>query len=289
MDTHLKNILLFPLNVLYKFSPKIVLKLLFKLKQGYNLDLNNPTTFNEKLQWIKINDKNPLMPKCVDKYMVREYVEKMGCKNILNDLYWYGFNPKDIPFDNLPNKFVIKVTHGSTYNIIVTDKSKINKKEIIKKCKKWLKEKFLPCYGEWFYGIEKPRIIIEKYLEDNEIKGELIDYKVFCFNGEPKLIDVHKGRFNNHKRNIYDINWNFYKDVYFKYDHFKEIDKPKELDEIIKYSKILSSKFKHVRVDFFIVNGKVYFGELTFTNGAGFDKIKPYSFDKKMGEWLKLK
>jgi len=277
-----------PFNILYKISPKLELKLLFRIKQGYKLNIKNPQTFNEKLQWIKLYDKNPLMPQCVDKYKVREYVKSVGCEEILNELYWEGFNPEDIPFDTLPKRFVIKVTHGSTYNIIVTDKDKLDKQDAINKCKIWIKEKFLPCYGEWFYGIEKPRVIVEKYLEDEKVKGELLDYKVFCFNGQPKLIDVHCGRFDNHRRNVYDLEWNFLEDVYFKYEHFEGIEKPKELAKLLEYAKKLSSNFNHARVDFFIVNGKIYFGELTFTNGAGLDRIKPYEFDKKMGNWLKL-
>ena len=159
MKTDTKNVLLAPFNLLYKISPELELKLLFRIKQGYRLNLKNPTTYNEKIQWIKLYDKNPLMPKCVDKYMVREYIEKIGCENILNDILWNGFNPDDIPFEKLPNKFVVKVTHGSTFNIICTDKTKLEIEDSKKKLKKWLKEKFIPCYGEWFYGIEKPRII----------------------------------------------------------------------------------------------------------------------------------
>ena len=107
MDTLKKRIILTPFNILYKISPKLELKLLFRIKQGYKLNLKNPKTFNEKLQWIKLYDKNPLMPKCVDKYTVREYVKNMGCEDILNELLWEGFNPEEIPFDILPDKFVI--------------------------------------------------------------------------------------------------------------------------------------------------------------------------------------
>ena len=156
MDTIKKRIILTPLNILYKISPKLELELLFWMKQGYRLNLKNPKTFNEKIQWIKLYDKNHLMPKCVDKYTVREYVKSKGCGDILNELLWEGFNPEDIPFDKLPNRFVIKVTHGSTFNIICKNKKKLNIPEAKEKLSKWLKEKFIPCYGEWFYGIEKP-------------------------------------------------------------------------------------------------------------------------------------
>ncbi len=288
MNTLSKNIILFPLNLMYKISPKFVLKLLFRFKQGYKLNLSNPKSYNEKLQWIKLNYKNEWMPKCCDKFEVREYIKYKNCSELLNDLLWEGFDPNDIPYDKLPEKFVIKVTHGSTFNIIVKDKNTIDKKKITKSLKKWLRVKFIPCYGEWFYGKVKPRIIVEKYLE-NEKFGELLDFKVFCFNGKAKLIDVHSGRFSEHKRNVYDINWNLLKDVYFKYDHFEGVDKPEVLDDLIKYAEILSSDFLHARVDFFIVDSKIIFGEITFTNGAGFDKIRPIEFDYEMGSYLDLK
>ena len=288
MDTHKKNLIMMPFNILYKISPKLELKLLFRIKQGYNLNLENPKTFNEKIQWIKLYDKNPLMPKCVDKYTVREYVESKGCKEILNDLYWEGFNPKEIPFDELPEKFVIKVTHGSTFNIICTDKSKINKEECIKKLELWLKEKFLPCYGEWFYGIEKPRIIIEKYIES---ENGLKDYKVFCFNGEPKYIGVYSDRDSGKtKQELYDIQWNEISEQTGTFEkQTNKTPKPNKIQELLDYAKVLSKDFKHARVDFFIENDKIYFGEITFTSGAGFDRFSSKKFDEEMGDYLSIK
>ena len=287
MDTHKKNIIMLPFNILYKINPKLELKILFRLKQGYKLNLNDPKTYNEKIQWIKLHDRNPLMPKCVDKYTVREYVESKGCKKILNELIWEGFNPGDIPYDKLPNKFVIKVTHGSTYNIICKDKSKLNINECNAKLKKWLKEKFLPCYGEWFYGIEKPRIIIEKYIES---KNGLKDYKVFCFNGEPKYIGVYSDRDSGKtKQELYDTKWN---EIGEQTGQFEEqtnkTEKPCHLKSLLEYAKVLSGDFNHVRVDFFIEDEKIYFGELTFTSGAGFDKFSSIELDKEMGKMLNL-
>ena len=153
MDNLKKNVILTPFNILYKFSPKLTLEILFRLKLGYPLNLDDPQTYNAKLQWIKLYDHNPLMPKCCDKYAVREYIESKGYGNLLNKLICQGFDPAQIPFDELPDRFVIKVTHGSTFNIICTDKSKLDREDVIKKCRKWLKAKFLPCYGEWSYGI----------------------------------------------------------------------------------------------------------------------------------------
>lgn len=288
MDNITKNILLSPFNLLYRVSPKLCLKILFKLKTGKRLDLKNPVTYNEKLQWIKLYDKNKLMPKCCDKYAVRQYVETKGCGEILNDLIWEGGNPDNIPFDNLPDQFVIKVTHGSTFNIICTNKESLNKDKIISNLKKWLKADFLKCYGEWFYGIEEPRIIIEKYLKNEE--GPLYDYKFFCFHGEPKLVYVDTWRDNKHSINAYDTSFNLLPDVKLGYDNDlkAKIEKPENFEEMLEYSKILSKDFMHVRVDFYSVNGKTIFGELTFTKSAGFGKITPASFEKKMGSWIQL-
>lgn len=287
MDTVKKRIMLTPFNLLYKISPELELKILFRIKQGYKLNLKNPKTFNEKIQWIKLYDKNPLMPKCVDKYTVREYVESKGCSNILNKLLWEGFDPEKIPFDNLPNKFVIKITHGSTFNIICTDKNKLNIKETKIKLRKWLKEKFIPCYGEWFYGIEKPRIIIEQYIES---KNGLKDYKVFCFNGIPKYIGVYSEReTGDTKQELYDINWNLIEGKTGKFRNpINVTKKPCQLDDLLQYAKKLSEDFKLARIDFFIENEQIYFGEITFTSGAGFDKFSSYQFDLQLGNLLSL-
>jgi hypothetical protein len=288
MNNTVKNVILAPMNILYKFSPTITLKILYRLKTGQKLNLESPRTFNEKLQWIKLYYKNDLLPICADKYEVRQFIKACGCENILNKLLWDGFNPKDIPFKDLPQKFVIKVTHGQGLNIICKDKNQLNIPKTIKKLNRWLKVKYLPCYGEWFYGIVKPRIIIEEFLNDgkNETPN---DYKTYCFNGNPKMINAHVDRFTNHKSNLYDIKWNVINNVSFKYlDSSLFIEKPKELDEMLDYAKKLSSKFIHVRVDFYIVNSKIYFGELTFTDGAGFDEIGPREFDEMLGDWMVL-
>lgn len=291
MNEIVKNVILTPFNILYKISPVFELKLLFRIKTGRRLDLSNPKSFNEKINWLKLYDtkeSNSLKPYLCDKYEVRKYVrKKLGNNLILNELYWEGYNPEDIPFDKLPTQFVIKVTHGSTFNIICKNKKDLNRKKTIKILRRWLNAKFLPCYGEWWYGKVKPRIIIEKYLE-NQDKQELTDYKIFCFNGEPKFIDVHSGRFAEHKRNVYDTNWNYLKDVRFKYPNSEDIEKPNVLEDLLCYARKLSKDFVHVRVDFFIVNDNIYFSEFTFANGAGFDPISPYEFELEMGRMIGL-
>ena len=289
MDNLTKNIILTPFNILYKISPPLTLKLLFRLKQGYPLNLKNPKTYNEKIQWIKLYDKNPLMPTCTDKYAVRKHIEDKGYGNILNELLWEGFDPEEIPFDTLPKKFVIKVTHGSTFNIICTDLAKLNREDVKRKCRKWLKAKFLPCYGEWFYGVVKPRIIIEKYLENND-GSPLLDYKILCFNGEPKMVYVDTWKDGEHTCNMYDIDMNFIEGLEIGYPNDKEtpIKKPDNWSEMVEVAKNLSKDFNHVRVDLYNVNGKIYFGELTFTRGSGFGRIKPRKYDYTIGDYLKL-
>ena len=288
MNNITKSIILTPLNILYKISPRATLKIVFRIKQGYPLNLSIPKTYNEKLQWIKLYDRNELMPKCCDKYTVRQYVKEQGCEKILNHLLWQGFIPEEIPFKKLPEKYVIKVTHGSTFNIIQDGNKLISSQEVIKKCHKWLKTKFLPCYGEWFYGIEKPRIIIEDYIESHDDE-QLRDYKVFCFNGIPRLIRIDTDRFTNHKMDFYDINWNKISDAGMGYPTSdREFLRPECLDELLKYATILSKPFHHARTDFYIVDNRIYFGEITFTNGAGFDKFSSYDFDLMLGNWLKL-
>lgn len=288
MNNLSKNIILFPFNVLYKFNKEITLKILFRLKTGYKLDLKEPKSYNQKLQWLKLYDKNQIKTQCCDKYLVRKYVEEKGIKEILVPIYWEGFCIDDIPFEKLPNKFVIKVTHGSTFNIICKNKNELDIKNCKRKLEKWLKAKFLKCYGEWYYGVEKPRIIVEKYLESNN--NQLDDYKVFCFNGEPKFIRVDSGRFTtNHTKDIYNIKWEKIDGVKMGYKNSnKLIDKPRFLKEMLEYAKILSEDFLHARIDFYIVNDRIYFGEITFANGAGFDRITPREFDEEMGKWLIL-
>ena len=286
MKTSVKNIVLFPLNLLYRISPKTTLKILFRTKSGYRLNLKNPTTFYEKIQWIKLNYKNPAITKLVDKYTVRSYIQEKA-PELLTTLYWSGFNAKDIPWDILPQKFVIKVTHGSSFNIICKDKATLNKEKCVKQINRWLKEKYLRCYGEWFYGVEKPRIIIEEFLDTGTGK-EPDDYKVFCFHGKAHFIIVDTDRYTNHKRNIYDRNWSLRKGVTINFPNDTPMPKPSELDQLLKYAELLSAEFPHVRVDLYIVKGKIYFGELTFTHGAGFGRISPREFDVELGELLKL-
>lgn len=289
MSTMIKNTMLAPFNALYIVSPELCLKALFRIKQGYALDLEHPKTFSEKIQWIKLYVHNSLMPRCADKYTVRGYVEEHGCGQYLNELLWHGSDPAQIPFDEFPEKYVVKVIHGSTFNVIVDGTKLVDREEVVAKCRKWLNAKFLPCYGEWFYGVEKPHMIVERYLEGDD-GNALFDYKIFCFNGEPKMIYVDTWRDGEHHINAYDTELNLFEGVKLGYpnDEARDVKRPEALGEMLEVAKALSQDFHHVRVDLYYTHGRIFFGELTFTKGAGFGKIEPVSFDEKMGDWLKL-
>ena len=288
INTELKNFILTPFNLLFRISPVMTTKLLFRLKCKTRLNLENPQTLNEKLQWLKLYYRNDLIPKCADKFSVREYVTECGCSEILNELLWYGFDANEIPFDSLPNQFVAKITNGSGFIVICKDKNLLDKQIIIRKLNRWLKIKMPLCYGEWFYGIERPRIIIESFLSED---GNSIpcDYKIFCFNGKVELFDIHTDRFTNHKRNVMDKNWETIHGASITYRNSDTIPtKPVNLNEMIRIAEILSKPFPHVRVDFYNIKGKIYFGELTFCNGAGFSRIGPYEFHMFLGSLLHL-
>ncbi|MBE6453852.1 MAG: hypothetical protein E7017_03075 [Alphaproteobacteria bacterium] len=261
----------------------------YKNVTGYNLNLDNPQTFNEKIQWLKLYDSTPLKTRLADKYLVRDWVkEKIGEQYLIPLLGVYD-KFEDIDFAKLPNQFVIKCNHGSGYNIIVTDKEKLNLYDTKQKINKWMKENYaFKCGFELQYRDIKPKIIIEQFLSDNEC-DELRDYKITCFNGVPEFIWIDECRYSDHKRNLYDLNWNQlnYK-INSKYTTFPSPPKPFCLDKIISLAKILSEGFSYVRVDFYLVNNKIYFGEMTFTSSSGTEDVLPQSFDKYLASKLVL-
>ena len=267
---------------------KIYLKIKFKLITGNHLDLDNPQTFNEKLQWLKIHDRNPEYTKMVDKYEAKKYVASIiGEEYIIPTIGVYD-KFDDIDFDKLPNQFVMKCTHDSGGLVICKDKNTLDIKVARKKINKCLKKNYYYNGREWPYKNVKPRIIIEKYMVDESNK-ELKDYKVFNFDGKPKIIQLDYDRFVKHKRNLYDKDWK-YIEAAIKYptDKNVKIDKPKSLNKMLELASILSKNIPHVRTDFYLIDDKIYFGELTFYHGSGYEKFTPEQFGKEMGEWLKL-
>lgn len=269
-------------------SDKTYLKLKFLALLGKKLNLKNPQTFNEKLQWLKLNDRKPEYTTMVDKYEAKRYVaDIIGEEYIIPTLgVWDKFD--DIDFDSLPNQFVLKCTHDSGGIVIVKDKTKFDKEEARKKINKCLKRNYYLHGREWPYKNVKPRIIAEKYMVD-ESGTELKDYKVFNFDGIPNIIQVDYARFSAHKRNLYDTDWK-YVEAAIKYptDKNHEIARPKALDEMLELAKKLSEGIPHLRTDFYSIDEKIYFGELTFFPESGFGSYSPEQFGVEMGKWLNL-
>ena len=265
--------------------------------QGFPLDLKNPKTLNAKMQWLKLNDLTDLHKQCADKYMVRSFVEKEVGEEFLVPLLYVTENPKNITYDNLPKKehFIIKTTHDSSGGVIVRNLEKDipDIKVLQEKFAKLLKSKHYRGGRENQYKDIKPRIVVEKLLEDKNGKIPN-DYKFHCFNGVPKIVYVSVDREGKNKRNIYDVDWN---PIYFTWtapgkdsEHIRgeEVEKPENYEKMLEIAQKLASHFLYVRVDLYNVDGKIYVGELTFHHGSGFEHIRPIEWDYKMGEMLKL-
>ncbi len=267
---------------------KAIVKYYKKKSGGRTIDFTNPKRFSEKLQWYKINAKNPLMEKCADKYAVREYIKDCGYSELLNELYGVYSKAKDIDFDTLPNSFVMKAAHGSGWNIIVKDKGTLNRKHALMKLDSWLHQDTSWSGREWVYKNMPRRIVVEKYLEDET--GELRDYKFYCFNGEPRFMQLEVGRNTEHNtRNFYDMNWElmpFGKELPHNPDLI--VEKPALFDEMKKIAKDLCKPFQYVRVDLYQAQKKVYFGELTFFPAGGAPDFVPDEYDEIVGEMWNL-
>lgn len=276
---------------LFDFVPdKLMIKLQYRIKTGRKLNLKDPKRFTEKLQWYKINYRNSLMTQCADKYAVREYVTSKGYKDILVPLYGAYDRVEDINFDDLPDKFVLKTTNGSKTNILCEDKSKLDIDETIKVLKAWLNDWKGKIGREWAYYDIKPKIICEEYLE-KDASNDLIDYKFFCYNGEPQYLDVIVNRYLEGGLKMGIFNTEFEKLPYCRADIAALSvlpQKPKNFDAMLDISKKLSNDFPHVRVDLYNVNGEIFFGELTFYGGSGYQKFEPDEFDFIAGEYFTL-
>ena len=266
---------------------RMYLNIYYQIRTGRKLNLKEPQTFNEKLQWLKLYNRKNEYTTMVDKALVKEYVAKrIGKEHIIPTIgIWDKFD--DIDFEKLPQRFVIKCTHDSGGLIICKDKSTFDIDKAKQKINDRLKYKYYYHSREWPYKNVKPKIIIEQYMED-ESGYELKDYKIFCFNGEPKFIMVDSDRFIDHKRNVYNTKWEKL-DLNINFPSTTvNYPKPKCLNEMLEFSKKLSKHIPFIRTDFYIINNKVYFGELTFYPGSGFQKIEPDEWNYKLGEMIDL-
>ena len=285
------------LRFLYRriVSPEYMLKRMFRKRVGYQLDLNNPKTFNEKLQWLKLHDHNPLYTTMVDKYAVKEYVaDKIGAQYIIPTLgVWDHFD--EIEFDKLPDQFVLKCTHDSGSVVVVADKGKIDKDVAKEKLENGLRHNYYYAGYEWPYKNVPPRIIAEKFMADEKQSelglDDMTDYKFMCFNGIVRCVFTCTDRRSDDglKVTFFDNDW---KQLPFE-RHYPaaaagSIKRPNQFGLMKQLAEKLSENIPFVRVDFYEINNQVYFGELTFYPGAGMEEFSPEKYDYILGEWIKL-
>jgi len=272
-----------------RMDDKTYIELCFEENLGYKLDWNNIQTFNEKLQWLKLYNKNAFYTNMVDKYEVKKIIEnKMGKEYVIPTIGVYN-SWDEINFNSLPDKFVIKCTHDSGGVFICTNKEKLNKKSLRNRINKKLKRNFFYNAREWPYKNVRPRIIIEKYMID-EYTSELRDYKFFCFNGKVKFFKIDFNRFTNHQANYYDTDGNLleFGEKVCPPDFNAKLNMPYNLKKMIKLAEKISHNVPFIRVDFYEINKKIFFGEFTFYPAGGFGKFIPEKWDKIIGDMLEL-
>lgn len=283
-------------NIIVKFfywlPDKTFLNIRYRLNTGKKLSLKRPKTYNEKLQWLKLYDRKPEYTKMVDKYEVKHLVSMIIGSQYVVPTIGVWDSVEDIEWDSLPNQFVLKTTHGGGGNgvVICRDKESFDKESAIDKLQRSMKSDIYRNFREWPYKDVKKRIIAEPLLcDDNAVDGGLIDYKFYCFNGEPKLLFVATGRTEMSTcADYFDMDFNKL-DIIWGYPHSNElIKKPTQFEKMKVLAAALSRGVPELRVDFYEVNGKVFFGELTFFDGSGFAKIVPEEWDVKLGDWIIL-
>jgi len=257
-------------------------------RTGTLLHLKDPRTFGQKIQWLKLHGNLEQFAKYADKYTVREYVEQAIGKKYLIPLIGVWDTAEAVPFDQLPKRFVLKVTDGCEYNYICKDKSVIDEVAVRAQLRAWQQEDFGKLEREAQYGPSKSRIVGEQYLEDDS--GGLRDYKFHCSNGAVHYIQIDVDRFNGHKSEMRDLNWQKV-DIKpaFSFDELEvDLPKPKNLDQMILLAEKLAAPFPYVRVDLYTVGTAIYFGELTFTPGSGTVRLKPDEGDVTFGDLIDL-
>ena len=281
------------LNLLSFVPDKQMLKIQYFLKTGRRLNLENPMRYTEKIQWYKLYYRDPVMATCVDKADVREFVESRGLKHILNKCYGIYDSPKEIPYEVLPNSFVLKDTLGGGGNsvVLVRDKNNLDTAELNVRLKKWVNISIKKDAGrEWVYEKKKHRIIVEKLLDCEN--GDLPDYKFFCFNGEPKFLYFMRNYRSDHSQGelaFFDMEFRLLEVYRTDFKPIKEQPEiPRNFEKMVEMARVLSKGFPHVRVDFYNIDGTIIFGEMTFFNARGYTFFSPDSFDFTLGECFEL-
>ena len=278
-------------NLNFLFADKLYLKIIFRLQMGKRLNLNNPKTFSEKLQWLKLYNRKSEYTTMVDKYAVKEYVANIIGKEYIIPTLGAWDTPNDINWDSLPDKFVLKTNHsgGNTGVIICKNKSTFDKQKAVEKLWKSYNSDIYKTSREWVYKNIAKKIIAEPYIEDSKTQ-ELRDYKFFCFNGNVKYLFVASER-QKREEPFFDFFDQDYNTLPIKQGHPNSVNTPEKpvcFEEMKIIASKLSQQLPHVRVDLYEVNGKVYFGELTFFHFAGFVPFEPQEWDDKFGEMIKL-
>jgi hypothetical protein len=289
---YLKNPIKIKKGLLFRMAPYIeddatFLKIKWKICMDYPLNLDNPKTYNEKLQWLKLHDRKPEYMTMVDKYEAKLYVSKIiGEDYIIPTIAVYN-NVEAIDFESLPDQFVLKCTHDSGGVVICEDKANLDIDSVITKLRKRYNNNWFLFYREWPYKNLKHRIIAEQYIttQNNDLK----DYKFYCFDGVVKAIMVAEGRFSEKKSfSYFDTNWNKLDFTWGAPKPTVYPTKPEHFSEMLEIAEELSKGIPHVRVDLYNVDGKIYFGELTFYDGSGMQAFEPRQWDYKFGEYINL-
>jgi hypothetical protein len=278
-------------NLGFLFPDKLYLTLLFRCKMGYWIDWKNPKTFSEKLQWLKLYNRKPEYTTMVDKYAVKEYVAKLIGEEYIIPTLGVWDSPEEINWDELPNQFVLKTTHGggNTGVVICKDKANFDKKAAVKKLSRSLKSCIYQSYREWPYKNVKRRIIAEQYMEDAE--GVLNDYKFFCFEWKVEAMFVATERQNEYEDTKFDFFDKQYSHLPFCQGHqnANEIpQKPNRFEKMIQLSELLTLSIPQIRVDWYEIGNRIYFGELTFFHYGGIVPFEPQEWDYKFGEFISL-
>lgn len=288
-------------NLLYRVKGRIIrelvpfmsdseyLKILFRYKMGYNLDLDNPQTFNEKLQWLKLNDIHPEYTLMVDKYEVKKYVASIVGDSFIIPTYEVYEEIEQIDFKKLPNQFVLKCTHDSGGVVICKDQSFFNINNAKRMLKKCLSVNYSDYKKEYPYKSIRPRIIAEQYLVD-ESGYELKDYKFFCFNGDVKFFKVDFDRYSNHRANYYDNKLTLlsFGEEVCPPDFNRKLSIPDNIEQMFDIARKLSKNIPFLRVDLYNTQGQIFFGELTFFPNSGLGTFIPNEWDRILGSWLQL-
>jgi len=274
-------------RVLASVDDRTFYQLQFLRRHGRLPNIVDPSTLNEKIQWLKLHYRNPQLKACADKYRARSYVSQRIGDRYLIPLIGVFSDPLQIDFESFPNSFVLKATHGSGWNIICGNSDELDRKRSIREMERWISSDFFKVGREWAYLGLEPRVICEAFIGD--VSGQPpCDYKVFCFNGIPQFVQVDHGRYVRHTRSLYSTDWSR---IHCGLEYplaVKDTPRPAKLLEMLEVASVLSADFPLVRVDLYEVAEQVFFGELTFYPGKGVERFRPGNFDTLFGERLDL-